>query len=242
MLSNLRRLLNWGRRGPGLRQELDENAELRWLDPPANPEDVAAWDRYWAEQVANGLGPPLFDMFCDDYKLVRIMNGEGMRRILCAGNGISQEPRALAAAGFEVVALDSSRRAIEIARSAELTPERLHHFCDPAMLRPGGHVDFVVGDIRDSSVCSGPFDVIIERCTAQLYFDRGVGTILNKLEERLDSNGILRSHCHDGAWKPPAKPRHLSETWFEQNRWTIWSGASPNKPSGRVAWLSRSTG
>jgi hypothetical protein len=154
MLSNLRRLLNWGRIGPGSRQELDKDAELRWLDPSANPEDVAAWDRYWTEQVANGPGPPLFDMFCDDHKLVRIMNGEGMRRILCAGNGISQEPRALAAAGFEIVALDLSPRATQIARSAELHPERLLHFCAPAMLRPGGHVDFVVGDIRDSNLCS----------------------------------------------------------------------------------------
>ena len=242
MFSNLRRLLNWRRLSPGSAQELDEDEELRWLDPPENPEDVDAWDRYWTEQIAHGLGPPLFDMFCHDHALVTIMNDEGMRRILCAGNGISQEPRALAAAGFEVVALDLSPRATEIARSAELPAEYLQHFIAPATLRPGGHVDFVVGDIRDSTVCPGPFDVIIERRTAQLYFNHAIGTILKSLEDRLDSNGILLSHCHDGAWKPPAKRRHFTEPWFEQNGWTFWSGDFRKKPSGRVVWLCRTTG
>jgi hypothetical protein len=242
MFSNVRRLLNWLRLSPGLAQEIDEDAELSWLDPPTNPEDVTAWDRYWTEQVEHGLGPPLFDMFCHDHELVTIMNNEGMRRILCAGNGISQEPRALAAAGFEVVALDLSSRATEIARSAELRPERLQHFFDPALSRPGGHVDFVVGDIRDSTVCPGPFDVIIERRTAQLYFSRAIGTILKGLQERLDSNGILLSHCHDGAWKPPGKPRHFTEPWFEDNGWTFWSGDFGKKPSGRVVWIFSSTG
>lgn len=242
MLANLRRLSSWLRFGRGSAREPDEDVELRWLYPPKNPEDVAGWDQYWTEQVAHGLGPPLFDMLCDDHKLVTTMNNEGMSRILCAGNGISQEPQALAAAGFEVVALDLSPRATEIARSLELVLDRLHCFFDPTMLRPGGHVDFVVGDIRDSAICPGPFDVIIERCTAQLYLNRGIDTILNKLAERLDSGGILFSHCHDSAWRPPAEPRHFTQSWFEQNGWTIWSGDPANKPLGRVACLFSSTG
>jgi hypothetical protein len=182
-------------------------------------------------------------MFCHDHKLVAIMNDEGMTRILCAGNGISQEPRALAAAGFEVVALDLSPRATEIAQSAELPPEYLQRFFDPAMLRPRGHVDFVVGDIRDSAICPGPFDVIIERRTAQLYSNHGIGPVLKGMEERLESNGILLSHCHDGAWKPPGKPRHFTEPWFDQNGWRIWCGDLPTKkPPGRVVWLLSTTG
>jgi len=241
MLSKLGRVLNWIRFGRKSAPELDED-EFRWLSPPANPEDAAAWDQYWADQVANGLGPQLFDMFCNDHKLVRTMNAEGMRRILCAGNGISQEPQALAAAGFDVVALDLSPRATEIARSAELAASDVQRFFDPSMVRPGGHVDFVVGDIRESAICPGPFDVIIERCTAQLYSTRGVDTILSKLKERLDSNGILCSHSHDGAWNPPAAPRHFTRSWFEQNEWTIWNGDSARKPPGRVACLFSSTG
>jgi len=51
------------------------------------------------------------DMFCDDSVLVRVMNDEGIKRVLCAGNGISQEPKALAAAGMNVVAMDISPQA-----------------------------------------------------------------------------------------------------------------------------------
>jgi len=222
--------------------EIDEDLDLDWLYPPKNSADVAGWDRYWSEQFAHGLGPVIFDMVCNDHKLVTTMNHEGMTRILCAGNGISQEPQALAAAGFEVVALDISPRAMELAQSIRLDPQRLNHFFEPEMLRPGGQVDFVVGDIRNSEICSGPFDVVIERCTAQLYSASGVNTILDKLAERLDPNGILISHCHDGAWKPPAERRHFNRSWFQENGWTIWTGDPLNKPAGRVACLSVSTG
>ncbi|MBI1786999.1 MAG: hypothetical protein HYR60_05520 [Acidobacteria bacterium] len=37
-------------------------------------------------------------------------------KVLCAGSGISQEPKALAEAGFEVVALDLSPEALELRR------------------------------------------------------------------------------------------------------------------------------
>lgn len=47
-------------------------------------------------------------MFCDDSLLIEVMRNHGMKSILCAGNGISQEPKALAAAGMEAVALDIS--------------------------------------------------------------------------------------------------------------------------------------
>ena len=180
MLARLGRLSNWlGFNRASSRKPEEDDLDLSWLYPPDNPEDVAGWDRHWAEQVAHGLGPQIFDLFCDDRKFVTMMNEQGMRRILCAGNGISQEPQALAAAGFDVVALDISPQATEIARSLAPIPERLRHYIDDSMRRPGGHVDFVVGDIRDSAICRGPFDLIIERCTAQLYANRGLDTLLN---------------------------------------------------------------
>lgn len=243
MLARLGRLSNWlGFNRASSRKPEEDDLDLSWLYPPDNPEDVAGWDRHWAEQVAHGLGPQIFDLFCDDRKFVTMMNDQGMRRILCAGNGISQEPQALAAAGFDVVALDISPQATEIARSLAPIPERLRHYIDDSMRRPGGHVDFVVGDIRDSAICRGPFDLIIERCTAQLYANRGLDTLINKLAERLDSNGILFSHCHDRAWRPPAEPRHPTRSWFEQNGWTIWNSGSASKPPGRVACFFSSTG
>lgn len=242
MLSRLKQLFNRGERSTELKPLLDDDTDLDWLDAPTDPLDSSAWDRYWTEHVRHGLGPPIFDMFCDDRELTKVMNNEGMRSILCAGSGISQEPRALAQAGFDVVALDISPKALEIAQGFEFPTEGFEHFCEPEMWRAGGHVDFVVGDILDSTVCPGPFDVIIERRTAQTYFNSDIGSVLGALAMRLGQHGILLSHCHDGAWKPPAEPRHFTKSWFQQNRWTIWNGGPGRKPSCRAAWLFTSTG
>jgi SAM-dependent methyltransferase len=242
MFSKFKRLFNRGDRGPKLEPLVDDDRDLSWLDPPKDRLDVTGWDRYWLEHVRHGLGPPLFDMFCDDRGLVAVMNDQGMTSVLCAGSGISQEPKALAEAGFKVVALDLSPQAIEIARGFQFPAKGFEFFCEPGSRRPGGRVDFVVGTFLDSTVCPGPFDVIIERRTAQLFFGRDIGSVLGTLAQRLGQDGIFLSHCHDAAWKPPASPRHFTESWFRENGWTIWSRGPGRKPPGRVAWLSTSTG
>ncbi|MGA2986648.1 MAG: hypothetical protein ABSG32_22840 [Terriglobia bacterium] len=81
MLSKLKRLFNRAERSPKFEQRLDD-VGLSWLDTPADPLDIAAWDRYWTEQIRHGLGPPLFDMFCNDRHLVEVMNSEGMENVL----------------------------------------------------------------------------------------------------------------------------------------------------------------
>jgi len=220
----------------------DHDPKLSWLNPPADPFDVGAWDRYWTEQVGHGLGPPIFDMFCDARALIQVMKDRGMKKVLCAGSGISQEPRALAEAGFEVVALDFSAKAIEIAESCDFPVDAFELYCDADSRRPGGRVDFVVGDILDSSICPGPFDVIVERRTAQIFFPHHHGDVMSALADRLVHNGIFFSHCHDGAWKPPAKPRHLTESWFRENGWTVCTDSGGPTGSGRVAWLFITTG
>jgi uncharacterized RDD family membrane protein YckC len=225
-----------------LQPGFDDDLDLSWLDPPADPLDVGAWNQYWLEQVGHGIGPPILDMFCDDRELVELMKRREMKSVLCAGSGISQEPRALAEAGFEVVALDFSPQAIEIAKSFDLTAEGFEYFCDPGSHRPGGRVEFVVGDILDKSVCPGPFDVIIERRTAQTYLDHNLGAVMTALADRLACDGIFLSHCHDGCWRPPAMPRHFTEPWFRENGWTVWSGDPDPSSSGRVAWLLTTTG
>ena len=144
MFSRLKKLFNRGERNIGLKPLLDDETDLVWLDPPTDPLNASAWDRYWTQHVRHGLGPPIFDMFCDDRELFKVMNNEGMRSILCAGSGISQEPRALAQAGFDVVALDISPKALEIAQGFEFPAEGFAHFCEPEMGRAAGHVDFVV--------------------------------------------------------------------------------------------------
>jgi SAM-dependent methyltransferase len=237
MLTWLKQLFRRDRPGaePGPRRK--HPVEPDWSVPPGDPLDPAGWDRYWAAQIGHGVGPDVFDMDCDDRNLVVAMRAAGLTSVLCAGSGISQEPRALAEAGFQVVALDFSRRALEIAQSIDFPPEALERFCGPKMRRQGGRVAFVGGDFLDPTVCPGPFDVIIERSTAQLYVEHDVGAVLGALAKRLAPNGIFLSHSHDARWKPPAAPRHFTASWFQQNAWTIWSGWPGPKPPGQVAWL-----
>jgi hypothetical protein len=138
MFFKLKQLLDRVRRSANLRSHFFDDPELEWLNPPSDPLDVAAWDRYWNEQVSHGLGPPLSDMFCDDRRLLEVMDSRGMRSVICAGSGISQEPAALSAAGLEVVAMDFSAQAIEIAKSFELPSEGFEFYCDPASRKQGG--------------------------------------------------------------------------------------------------------
>ena len=243
MLAKLKQLLSRSQRNIDPFPGCDDDPDLEWLRPPANPLDVAGWDRYWFEYLRHGIGPQLLDMFCDDRDLVRVMNAEGMKSVLCAGNGISQEPRALAEAGFEVVALDISPQAVEYARDFAFPSEGFEFFCEPDMRRSGGNVEYVVGNILDSSVCPGPFDVIIERSTAQNYLTHGQPALMMALSERLSQNGIFFSHSHDGSWNPDREIRYFTADWFAFNGWTIrWDKTLAEKPAGRVAWLFTSTG
>ena len=240
MLSNLWRIIRGDRQTADSPPQVDD--DLSWLHPPANPLDVAAWDQFWIDHVTHGIGPPFFDMFCDDSMLLRIMNLEGMKTILCAGNGISQEPKALAAAGMDVVALDISRQALEIAEGYQFSPTAISHYYETQLQKPGGKVEFAAGNILDPGTCHGPFDVIIERLTAQNYYRHDLNTFMTLLSQRLSENGIFLSHCHDGAWRPPAKRRHFTESWFQAGGWPIWNGHPGRKPVGRVAWLETTTG
>lgn len=218
-----------------------DNEDGPYLCPPADPLDIAGWDQYWLRHIDYGIGPSIMDMFCDDSNLIEVMRDQGMKSILCAGNGISQEPKALAAAGMEVVALDISPQAVEIAKSYMFPSEAVSYYYEAGLQRPGGTVEFLTGDILDPTICPGPFDVIIERLTAQNYFTHDMGAFLSVLAKRLSKDGIFFSHCHDGGWKPPAEPRHYTESWFREAEWAIWSGPG-RKPPGRVAWLFSSTG
>jgi|GEM_PF-4489813 len=90
MLSFLRRLFNREGQTPG-----GWDDDLDWLYPPKNVHDVDGWNQYWKDQVSNGLGPQIFDMFTNDQVLVEYMDRLGLQTVLCVGNGISLEPRSL---------------------------------------------------------------------------------------------------------------------------------------------------
>ena len=129
------------------------------------------WDDWWKVRLARGVSDrfpclespigsdprSLYWLVNSSELLARVMQEQGLRSILCAGNGTSQEPRALAAAGFDVTALDISPVAIACSKDFEADSSSLAYFCDPELYRPRGSVEFVVGDLltlRYAQVCS----------------------------------------------------------------------------------------
>ena len=235
MLSKLRKFFRKGGEDPF------DDEDFSWMFPPQDLLDPDAWDQYWISHLEHGIGPQFADMFCWDDELVGAMIRADVKSVLCVGSGISQEPRALAEAGFTVVAMDLSPTAIEIARSVDFTGDDVGSFFDPKFRRPGGSIDFVVGNFLDPCVCAGPFDVIIERRTAQLFAARDLDAVMSKLSNRLSENGIFFSHCHEASGGPWDEPIHFATPWFRDNGWSDWYGEG-EKPAGRVAWTFISTG
>jgi SAM-dependent methyltransferase len=197
------------------------------------------WDMWWYEWLSRGYGD-FVHLFCDDGDLVDTMRANGLNTVLCVGNGISQEPRALAWAGFEVTALDLSPYATKVA--SELTPpaEFLARLVSGRSGGLNGNVKFVAGNLCDPEICPGPYDVVIERLTLQLYSAEYQPRALQAVANRLATPGIFFSQSHDGGWKPPAPSVHANEWWFRATDWPIWPIEGPL--TTRVAWLLTSTG
>jgi hypothetical protein len=227
---------------------------------PGDMQDAAYWDQWWKDRLSRGgthqymfpmIEAPLVryrgrlhDLANSDHLLIAIMAEHGLRTVLCAGSGVSQEPRALAEAGLDVTALDLSSTALRVAKAFELDPRGVGHFCGAEVHRTSGHVDFVVGSLLDATVCPGPFDVIIERRTVQRLREEERSPALDALAARLGKVGILLSHCNDDNYSPSKKPGlfHASESWFRERCWTIWDGPPGSALAGQVAWLIKSAG
>jgi hypothetical protein len=232
---------------------------------PTETKDAGFWDEWWRDRLAGEFSRPDEDMFPrfhqvplrrernnlsylgydNDDLLAAVMAEYNLRTVLCAGNGVSQEPRALAAAGFDVTALDISP--VAVSRAAACHDDRGLAFCSPHIRRQGGRLEFVVGDLLDTTVCPGPFDAIIERRTVQWFFEYERTVALSALSGRLRGSGIFLSHCLDDPFPPELGWSqhevgwfHASESWFRANGWTIWDGVQSSTLAGRVAWLVRS--
>jgi hypothetical protein len=214
------------------------------------------WDEWWKARLSEGTGDtrpmlpaPLteyrgrfYDLANRDGLLIAIMRECGLRTVLCAGNGVSQEPYRLAAAGFQVTALDMSSIAVAFAERPENEP----FSCSLERRQTGGHARFIVGDLLDATVCPGPFDVIIERRTVQRFAEQEWGAVLEALSRRLGRTGLFLSQCLDDQFPPErgwayhkSGLFHASEAWFRAADWVIWDGSPAPPLSGRVAWLIR---
>ncbi len=210
------------------------------LFPPQTIEDASAWDGYWLQQLQRGVAG-LGDILLNNGELVDLMRAEGLRTVLCVGNGLSLEAHALCAAGFQATALDLSAFSMAVLRKATPSAEHLCRLIGGRTLQAGGTLTCVGGDLRDPSVCAGPYDVVIERRTLQLFPDDLRPAALERVTARLAARGLIVSHSHDGAWKPPAPWRHWTRDWFRQQGWQEWRpGAS--HPGGQAVYLEQSSG
>jgi hypothetical protein len=218
---------------------VDPKGDFSWFFPPRTLVDPAPWDQYWRDRLAHGVAG-FSHMFCDDGPLVDVMRASGLKTVLCVGNGVSQEPRALAWAGCDVTALDLSPLAIKVASDAAPPEAFLARLVGGRSGGSAGRLQFVVGDLCEPACCPGPYDVVIERTTLQLFPESDRSRAIRAVADRLRTPGIFFSQCHDGSWKPPRPRIHALEAWFEAEGWPIFR--SDVTLDGRVAWLMRTTG
>jgi SAM-dependent methyltransferase len=221
--------------------DVEGDDEFSWMFPPSTMVDPAAWDKYWRDQMEHDVAG-FSDLFCDDGEIIDVMRANGLKKVLCLGNGTSQEPRALAWAGFDVTALDLSPFATQVASGAAPPEELLEQLIGGRSPGLQGELEFVVGDLRDVTCCPGPFDVVIDRRTLQLYPDVDRSSAMHAVANRLASPGIFFSQSHDGGWRPPAPRRHACESWFRDAGWQFWGGNNNTPLTGQVAWLFTTTG
>jgi hypothetical protein len=217
-----------------------DSGDLSWLRPPATTSDPAAWDTFWRAQLQHPIALGFVDLFCRDGWLIDACRTAGLRSILCVGAGISGEPHALAAAGFDVMVLDLSPFVIDLTNQVHPPPEVLSGLLEGRTTHTGGHLQAVAGDLRDVTICPGPYDVVIERKTLQLFAEEERSAAVSAVAQRLGPRGIFFSHAHLGALRPGQSRTHPVGQWFEEQQWPWWNRQEPL--DRRVVELFVSTG
>jgi len=217
------------------------NISLEDLRPPNDVHASEPWDEYWRRQHETGLWG-FNEMFVDDRELVRVIEARGFQTVLCVGSGIALEPHALAAAGLRVTMLDISPGVVAAQRAASFPNDAFSHILDASQLRPGGSLECVAGDLTDSTVCPGPYDVAIERRTLQLFPEGERGAALAAVAARLNPNGILFTHAHDARGGPGRPRNHRVEPFLEGCGFTQRSLEASKSATGRTAITFLSTG
>jgi hypothetical protein len=231
-------------------------------------------DHWRSQIEVGAMDQGFSDMMSSDGALPGLLTRRGSQTILCAGNGLSTEALSLALLGFHVTALDISTVPAEVIgrmlRSEDHPVHRIPGFgvgdddvvtfgCSgpidpdlcPAMHRSadhtnrgGGSLSFVTGDLMSPDVCPGPFDVVIERRTVQLFPQHERIAAIERLVGRLAERGVLVSHEHQGGWRPGEARTHHAERWLKSQGFVLRAEAESDQydSAPRLACLMFSTG
>jgi hypothetical protein len=248
--------------------------EAGCLHPPRDVHDASGWDSFWTNHLKFGPIEQAFaDMMSSDEDFLPLLSSLDARTILCTGNGLSTEALSLALHGFHVTALDISTVAVDTIAATLRDPEhRVHqipgfHFeedvirfgesgaippelCPPMHRseryppRAGGTLKLSAGDLSDPSVCPGPFDVVIERRTVQLFPEHEQTPALERLANRLGPRGLLVSHQHDGRGQPGRSRPHYATHWVRSHGFLLTheADAATQGSAPRLAYLRLTTG
>ena len=213
--------------------------DFSWFHPPRTVSDPDAWDKYWYDQLShNSAG--FVHIFCNAGEITDTMRASGLKTILCVGNGISHEPRALARVGFDVTVLDLSPFAMRVAEGCDPPEEFLAELTGGRPRVEQGGLNFVTGDLLNTALCPGPYDFILERKTVQLFPEHERPQAMKAVADRLAPRGIFFNHTHDGGWRPDQPRWNAGEIWFKAQGWPLWDGVAPL--TTRTAWLYSTSG
>lgn len=250
-----------------------EARESGRLDIPRDVHDAGGWDTYWTNNLEVGPADLAFsDAMSSDESLVALLVSRDARTVLCAGNGLSTEALSLALHGFDVTVLDLSAVAIStMAESLRDPGHRVNgvpgfRLTDDAIVfgdagsippelcpkihrseahppRAGGSLRFAAGDLISTDLCPGPFDVVIERRTVQLFPEQERPVALERLVSRLAERGTFVSHHHDGRGRP-GSARHYATEWVKAHGFVLdyQVDAGTRRSTSRLARLNLSTG
>jgi len=217
------------------------NVRTEDLHPPRDVHASGPWDEYWRRQHDSGLWV-FHEVFVDDRDLLRVIEARGFQSVLCVGSGLALEPHALAAAGLRVTMLDISRDVVAAMSATTFPPDAFSRILDASQLRAGGSLECVAGDLTDPAVCVGPYDVVIERKTLQLFPETERGAALAAVAARMNPNGILFTHAHNSRGGPGRPRNHFVEPFLEQCGFTKRGFEASKSATGRTAITFLSTG
>ncbi|MDQ3488338.1 MAG: hypothetical protein M3468_11470 [Acidobacteriota bacterium] len=104
------------------------------------------------------------------------------------------------------------------------------------MTDPAAWDQFWRDGLASGTACPGPFDVIIERRTLQLFYEEELPGAMKAVADRLASPGIFLSHSHRNRGA-----EGMSQAgWFRAQGWPFWSSTTPL--TSKTAWLVSTSG